>query len=242
MKGEVLHYDDNVGTGQISGEDGIRYNFSRADLKQLVPIRAGTKVDFDFEGKQARDIYVVTPKQQAGYANAGAYNAPAQPQVYDGPVEPERSLWGYYVRTLTANYASFGGRARRKEYWGFALFTFIIYVVLYAVLFSGMMASTRGADGQVIVASPIMYIGMVLLGIYGLATIIPSLGLYVRRLHDIGWPGWSLIIMIVLCIIPFVGFLVGIAMLVIACLDSQPFTNKYGVPPKAIGPRGMVPA
>ncbi len=41
MKGEVLHYDDNSGQGQISGADGIRYSFSRADLKQLVPISKG---------------------------------------------------------------------------------------------------------------------------------------------------------------------------------------------------------
>ena len=65
MKGEVLNYDDNSGTGQISGADGIRYSFTRADLKQLVPIGRGTRVDFDFEGKLAKDIYVESPAASA---------------------------------------------------------------------------------------------------------------------------------------------------------------------------------
>lgn len=46
MRGTVLQYDDNAGSGYISGDDGIRYTFKRSDLQQLRPISAGMKVDF----------------------------------------------------------------------------------------------------------------------------------------------------------------------------------------------------
>lgn len=58
MKGSVLTYDDSLGTGLISGADGLRYSFVRADLMQLVPIGPGTRVDFDFEGKVAKEVYL----------------------------------------------------------------------------------------------------------------------------------------------------------------------------------------
>ena len=32
------------------------------------------------------------------------------------------SVWGYFVRCLTKKYSDFSGRARRKEWWSFALF------------------------------------------------------------------------------------------------------------------------
>jgi uncharacterized membrane protein YhaH (DUF805 family) len=60
-----------------------------------------------------------------------------------------------------------------------------------------------------------------------LASFIPSIALGVRRLHDIGYSGWWLLIGFV----PFVG---GILLLVFALMDSQPGTNRYGPNPKEI--------
>jgi uncharacterized membrane protein YhaH (DUF805 family) len=235
MKGEVLNYDDNSGNGQISGSDGIRYSFTRADLKQLVPISKGTQVDFDFDGKMAKDIYVIEAAPQPGYAGTQPAYAGGPPPRYTGPVEPDRGLWGYYTRTLTSNYARFSGRARRKEYWGFVLFTIIIYIVIYGILGAGIAMTPHDATGAVVGSwSPLFFVGAGLAGLYGLATIIPSIGLMVRRLHDIGWPGWVLIIAIIVGLIPFVGIIVSIGSLVVACLDSQPFVNKYGPPPKQV--------
>jgi uncharacterized membrane protein YhaH (DUF805 family) len=226
MKGEVLNYDDNAGVGQISGADGIRYNFTRADLKQLVPISRGTQVDFDFDGKQAKDIYVVQPGQQATYTGA--------PPPYAGPVEPDLGLWGYFTRTLSSNYANFSGRARRKEYWGFALFSVLVYVILGVIMAGGAAATPRKADGTTGTPGVLFWIGLGLMVIYGLATIIPSLGLTVRRLHDIGWPGWIVVILVILGIIPYLGIIAGILGLIIACIDTQPFANKFGPPSKAV--------
>lgn len=112
----------------------------------------------------------------------------------------------YYIAVLK-KYAVFGGRARRAEYWYFVLFTIIISIALT------LIGSLIG-DGKNILA-----------GIYGLAVLIPSLAVSVRRLHDVGKSGW----MILICLIPLVG---AIWLFVLTVLDSDPGANKYGPNPK----------
>ncbi|MCH5676717.1 DUF805 domain-containing protein [Streptomyces gilvus] len=105
-------------------------------------------------------------------------------------------------------YAVFSGRARRKEYWMYALFVGIIYIVLAVI---------AGASKSMA--------GIALLGVFYLAILLPSLAVGVRRLHDTGKSGWWLLFGIV----PLVG---GITLLVFTCLDSEPGPNKYGPNPK----------
>jgi uncharacterized membrane protein YhaH (DUF805 family) len=66
-----------------------------------------------------------------------------------------------------------------------------------------------------------------LFGIYFFLTFIPFIAVTVRRFHDIGKNGWT----ILMAFIPFVG---GILLLVFTCLDSEPNDNKYGQNPKSI--------
>ena len=88
----------------------------------------------------------------------------------------------YYLKVLQ-NYATFGGRARRSEYWYFALFNVIISFVLGFI--GGMMGTT------------------VLSNIYSLAVLIPSIAVGVRRMHDVGKSGWFLLIPIYNLILAF---------------------------------------
>lgn len=114
--------------------------------------------------------------------------------------------------TALRKYGVFTGRSRRSEYWYFALFYFLISVVLAIV---DTMAGTMDAD-----------LGIGLLGgLFGVAMIVPSLAVGVRRLHDIGKSGWWLLI----GLIPLIGVIV---LIVWACRDSQPGANVYGPNPK----------
>jgi uncharacterized membrane protein YhaH (DUF805 family) len=119
-------------------------------------------------------------------------------------------------------YADFSGRARRKEYWMFALFVFVIYIGL--ILAGGLLAgvvnhASHGVGGLVFLAPAYLFI---------LAMFIPSLSVSARRLHDTGRSGWWILIGMV----PFVG---GIVLLVFHCQDSQMGPNEYGPNPKGIG-------
>ena len=112
----------------------------------------------------------------------------------------------WYLEVLR-KYAVFTGRARRKEYWMFVLFNFIIYLVL--VLVEGLLG----------------FGGSVLGGLYSLAVLVPSIAVGIRRLHDIGKSGWFLLI----GLIPLIGTIILIVFFV---QDSQPGENQYGPNPK----------
>jgi uncharacterized membrane protein YhaH (DUF805 family) len=117
----------------------------------------------------------------------------------------------WYLEALK-KYAVFGGRSRRTEYWYFVLFNLIVSIVL------GWIDALLGTGGS--------YAGAgVLSGIYGLAVLIPTLAVTVRRLHDIDRSGWWILIGLV----PLVG---AIVLLVFALLDGTPGTNQYGPNPK----------
>lgn len=105
----------------------------------------------------------------------------------------------YFVKVLK-NYVNFEGRARRSEYWYYTLFTFLISIVLTFV--DAAIGSTVGIIGLC----------------FSLGTLLPSIAVGVRRMHDVGKSGWYL--------------LIPIYNLVLACTDSQPGGNQYGLNPK----------
>lgn len=107
--------------------------------------------------------------------------------------------FGESIKLCFGKYATFSGRARRSEYWYFVLFNFIIGLVL------GMI--------------PVL--GWILGIIYSLATILPSLAVAARRLHDSGKSGWLLLLLL----IPLIG---GIIIFIFTLLDSEKGDNQYG--------------
>lgn len=117
-------------------------------------------------------------------------------------------------------YADFSGRSQRMEYWMFTLL-FIIVISVTLLLAGGLdaMAGDEGLFGSVF---------GILLVIFFLASVIPSIAVTVRRLHDQDKSGWWYLI----SFIPYLGSLV---LLVFMCLDGTPGSNKYGPDPKDRG-------
>lgn len=118
----------------------------------------------------------------------------------------------WYLEVLK-KYTVFGGRARRKEYWFFALFNTLIS---FALGFIDVAVGFTAASSVGILSV-----------IYGLGVIIPSLAVTFRRLHDTGRSGWWLLILL----IPLIG---AIVVLVFMILDSEPGANQYGENPKEL--------
>jgi uncharacterized membrane protein YhaH (DUF805 family) len=114
--------------------------------------------------------------------------------------------------TALKKYATFEGRARRKEYWMFILFNLVFTFV--AIIVDSII--TSGSDGN---SFGIFY------ALYTLAVFLPSLAVMVRRLHDIGKSGWWVFI----SLIPFLG---AIWLFILLISDSQPGENPYGLNPK----------
>lgn len=113
----------------------------------------------------------------------------------------------WYLKVLK-QYADFNGRARRKEYWMFTLFSALISYAIQGIGFAtGIEAFT--------------YLAI----IYSVAVFIPSLAVVVRRLHDVEKSGWFWFIVL----IPLVGV---IWLLVLLCTNGTEGPNKYGLDPK----------
>ena len=117
----------------------------------------------------------------------------------------------WYLEALK-KYAVFSGRARRMEYWYFVLFNLIVAFVL--ALIDTLLGTTTGVSSFGLLS-----------GLYGLAVLIPTLALWVRRLHDIDRTGWWLLINLV----PLIGTIV---LLVFALTPGTPGSNQYGPDPK----------
>ena len=110
-------------------------------------------------------------------------------------------------------YAVFTGRSRRKEFWMFVLFTFVVEIILAII--------------DAIIGTYDTAVGMGLLsGLFYLAILVPSIALNTRRLHDIGKSGWFQL----LFLIPIVGFILWIIWMV---RDGDEGPNQYGPSPKA---------
>ena len=134
------------------------------------------------------------------------------------------------VKMFFQRYTDFQGRSRRSEYWWVALFNLIIAAV-WAVLFFGL----GGMDMQSEQISPIGMVLVGVIGLYGLAVIIPSIALFVRRLHDINQTGWIYLGLVIAGMIPVIGLLASIAQIVIACIPGTKGPNKYGDDPLSPG-------
>ena len=120
-------------------------------------------------------------------------------------------------------YFDFGGRSRRREYWMFALFTLLVNAVLEAVF--GTRTGGVGPAGANFAVSIQGGIGGLISGVFALGSLIPSLAVSIRRLHDQGRSGWLLL----LALIPFLGWF---ALLVLMCLEGTRGPNRFGADPK----------
>lgn len=117
----------------------------------------------------------------------------------------------WYIKVLQ-NYVNFNGRARRKEYWMFALFNILF-------LFCAVIV-----DNLTELNFDYMDYGLITV-LYNLFVFLPSMAVAVRRLHDIGKSGF----MILVGLIPVIG---SIWLIVLLLTDSEYATNEYGPNPK----------
>lgn len=130
----------------------------------------------------------------------------------------------WYLKVIR-QYFDFSGRARRKEYWYFALFNLLIFIGL--AIIDNALGSTIYVFGDSSDQSAIIITKQIgaLTSLYYLFILIPSFAVAVRRLHDTGRSGWWLLLLL----LPLIG---PIVLFIFYVLDSQPGTNEYGPNPK----------
>jgi len=111
--------------------------------------------------------------------------------------------FNWYLDPIKNHYFDFEGVTARKPFWMYVLFNALITIGISLVL---AMIHLRN-----------------LAGLYSLAVLLPSVGIAVRRMHDIGKSGWWLL----------VGFIPVLGWIYLIYLYCQPSTTPYSATPAA---------
>jgi uncharacterized membrane protein YhaH (DUF805 family) len=157
-------------------------------------------------------------------------------------------LWGNFVDTVTNHYSDSNGRVGRSQFW--------YYVLVYVVV--GIGVSVIGA---------VVGAGAFAGALYGLALLLPSVGIAARRLQDTGRSGtmawlWAIPVAVrvlealfwvmtiatlglgLLIFLPLMGLfsliaLVAAVVLIYFCAQpGEAAANAYGPPPAIWTPGG----
>lgn len=112
----------------------------------------------------------------------------------------------WFLDPIWDHYIDFEGRTARKPFWMFILFYFIAAIVV------SLMAQ--------------MLDMMLLVHLFTLALLLPTISITARRLHDIGMSGWWQL----LGLIPVIGWIIVI---VLNARPGQEGANEYGSDPLA---------
>lgn len=170
--------------------------------------------------------------------------------------------FGQAIKTCFRKYFVISGRAPRSEYWWFALFIFLVGATLGLIaLIAGAGAlkdffdSASGSADNVAELALGAFFVLLILFIFYLAILAPSVTVMVRRFHDVGLSGWWIGgFWIANLAVGFIGGgslimgstdsagsianifglllnIAGIAIFIVTLLPSQAGANKYGPNP-----------
>jgi uncharacterized membrane protein YhaH (DUF805 family) len=130
-----------------------------------------------------------------------------------------------FIRCFSKKYFQFKGRASRKEYLSFLIFDNLL-------LFFMEILNT-------VISSNIL---IMVITIYALVSVFPSISVTIRRMHDINLSGWWCLALTIIGVVftsfltqSIMGYIVLCIVIIIAmfiiCKKGDPTANKYGEPP-----------
>lgn len=202
MKGVILDYSVQHNAGVISGDDQNRYNFTGAEWRGQHPPARGDQVDFDID-PTGNAIQIFTA---LSHSNPVQNISNQLDKISDqNKAEEQFNMIDWFVKCLK-NYATFIGRARRKEFWFFTLVQFILLIIAQII--------------DAVIGTEFVLYALVVLALF-----IPGLAVTIRRLHDINKSGWWLLI----ALIPLIG---SILLIIWLATETKQETNEWGQPAK----------
>ena len=135
-------------------------------------------------------------------------------------------------------YAQFSGRSQRAEYWWFtALFALVILLAAGLVWMSGvdvpaLFVQKGPVRAELVFVNPFADVVIGLSGIFFAGSLLPSLAVSIRRLHDIERSGWWYLGNTIASALPVIGILFKGLYIGYMCRDGTVGPNKYGADPK----------
>lgn len=127
--------------------------------------------------------------------------------------------FGTAVVRFYRKYATFTGRASRSEYWWVQLLWVLSWIPLIVAFIIDVNVSGGPQHGP----GPVFGVVAVIWVLFMLASIVPQIALFVRRMHDVNLSG----LLVLLHLIPSIGAIICI---VLAALPSNPAGERYDAP------------
>lgn len=115
-----------------------------------------------------------------------------------------KTIWSH-IKTCLGKYISFSGKATRSEFWSWTLFVAVVSCVIFGS--AVMLAFIRSCAGPDTVSNPLYWLSSVIfcifmiLGLFLLFCLLPTLAVAVRRLRDAGYHPWIIILPVLLLIV-----------------------------------------
>ncbi len=136
---------------------------------------------------------------------------------------------GQAVKSVFSKYATFKGRATRSEFWWYYLFLVVVGLILFGI--DSITGLTYGSSTMTINDTVYDVQGAgILSSIFWLVTLLPTLAVMARRLHDAGHSGLWIIWGYLLAFVCLIG---AVILIVFWCQKSEPGDTKYGPHPAA---------
>ena len=122
-----------------------------------------------------------------------------------------KTFW-LYVKTCIGKYANFNGNATRSEFWSWVLFVAVVLGGLFGV--AALLAIIRHSVGPDTASNPLSWLSLIifpifiLLGLFLVFSLLPTLAVTVRRLRDAGYHPWIIVFPLLLLVGSFYPALV----------------------------------
>lgn len=198
MTGKILHFDLEQRIGVISGNNGSRYSFVAAEVRNMTGVMPqGAEVDFVIdEDGNTLDIYIVNANQYAPNVTAFSVGGGTNGLNSQDPFSKDgfRELF------------SLNGCYSRTQYW-----RTVLLLLGYNIL---LMIMARLIMGSAFMVTIVVFIGNIPALWVGIAN-------SVKRFHDINKSGvWVLV-----SLLPVIGGL--IVLIMNGFLPTQRHNNRY---------------
>lgn len=140
-----------------------------------------------------------------------------------------------YIDALS-KYFDYRGTVSRREYWMFVIATIIIRIIVIGLLMLGLSLVVLTGIGGVsldlftreypednYIGTTLIILVICYLFICFFTVFLPGLALMARRLNDMGWSRWCLLLVVVLFMIPLppFGSFSLIPIIVLGCVPSR---------------------
>jgi len=174
MKGRITEYRRAEARGTIAAFNAERYSFGHADWRSSGEPQAGLDVEFLIDGRSAKEIALRAPGTPSPVAVRSSVAVPSSDSA-PTPLGDNMSFLDA-VNICFEKFATLEGRARRKEFWCFALFAALAQIVVGFVL-----------------VIPFGRAALAISTLLSLALTVPWAAALTRRFHDTDRSGYWMV-------------------------------------------------